>query len=71
MKNITWNSFCGSAWDISDSGVATNGSLRVRGSQILTRAPGLTNLGARVSPTSTVTLSFRGHLSVMTYVTRM
>ena len=48
-----WNEFAITGeW----SGVATNGRRRVRGSQILIRAPGLTNLGAQVSPTSTVTL---------------
>ena len=35
---------------------ATNGGPRVRGPQILIRAPGLTNLGDRLSPTTTVTL---------------
>ena len=34
----------------------TSGSPRVRGPQILIRAPGLTNLGDPVSPTTTVTL---------------
>ena len=37
-------------------GFATNGSPRVRGPQILIRAPGLTNLGVHVSPTTRVTL---------------
>ena len=35
---------------------ATNGGPRVRGPQILIRAPGLTNLGDCLSPTTTVTL---------------
>ena len=35
---------------------ATNGSPRVRDPHILIRAPGLTNLGDRLSPTTTVTL---------------
>ena len=35
---------------------ATNGGPRVHGPQILIRAPGLTNLGDHVSPTTTMTL---------------
>ena len=54
-----WDVTC-VVWD--DNGVfsctafATNGGPRVRGPQILIRAPGLTNLGDRLSPTTTVTL---------------
>ncbi len=38
------------------SAFATSGSPRVCGPQILVRAPGWTNLGDPVSPTTTVTL---------------
>ena len=40
----------------TDAAFAINWSPRVRGPQILIRAPGLTNLGDCVSPTTTVTL---------------
>ena len=39
-----------------EAAFATNGSPRVYGPQILIRAPGLTNLGDCLSPTTTVTL---------------